>query len=267
MMKRIVQVICLLVYAVANVYGQEGVFLWDANKIEQTVAKITDTLYAGKIEVTNAMYQSFLEEPMIHDNPQFLVAQIDSTGWVHPPDFHSEELMMTYHLMPQYREHPVVNVSFEGAELFCKWLTEKYNAMPSKIYKKVRFRMPTEDEWMLAARNPKIGGIYTNGDSLKDANGRYYYNFDSNEPEEGGSNTPRPQHALVMLRPSISNPENGFGLYNICGNVSEMITPKGYTKGGCFRDRKEALQIAGKIMYRGSSPAIGFRYFMDILEQ
>jgi len=40
----------------------------------------------------------------------------------------------------------------EGAKQFCKWLTNAYNSKQNRKYKKILVRLPTEAEWIAAAR-------------------------------------------------------------------------------------------------------------------
>ena len=53
---------------------------------------------------------------------------------------------------PNYSNHPVVNITKEGAEAFCNWLTKEYNKFPKRKYENYEFRLPKEKEWELAAR-------------------------------------------------------------------------------------------------------------------
>jgi hypothetical protein len=57
------------------------------------------------------------------------------------------EVYNLYHSHPGYDLYPAVNISAEAANLYCAWLTEKYNEKPNGKFKKVTFRIPTEKEW------------------------------------------------------------------------------------------------------------------------
>ena len=62
--------------------------------------------------------------------------------------------------------HPVVNVSWDDATVFCKWLTEEGNRETGKQEK---FRLPTEAEWEKAASwddAQKIKRVYPWGDAF-----------------------------------------------------------------------------------------------------
>ena len=53
------------------------------------------------------------------------------------------------------------------------------------------------------------------------------------------------------------------------GNVAEMISTKGKTKGGSWTDNQEALKIESTGEFKegdAKRTSIGFRYFMDIVE-
>lgn len=88
--------------------------------------------------------------------------------------------------------HPIVGVTWDDAQTYCRWFSEKY---------KVTMRLPTEAEWEFAARGGLAGKQYPTGDttSLRQAN------FAS----AGGS------FAVAQY------PPNGYGLYDMAGNVFE----------------------------------------------
>jgi formylglycine-generating enzyme required for sulfatase activity len=54
-----------------------------------------------------------------------------------------------------FSTYPVINISYEAAEEYCKWLTQQYNNGTDKKYKKVLFRLPSIKEWQLAAAGVK----------------------------------------------------------------------------------------------------------------
>ena len=54
-------------------------------------------------------------------------------------------------------DHPVVGVSWEDAQAFCQWLTEKETA-EGKLAKGVKYRLPSDEEWSWAvALPPEVG--------------------------------------------------------------------------------------------------------------
>ena len=54
-------------------------------------------------------------------------------------------------------EHPVVGVSWEDAQAFCKWLMEKETA-DGKLPKGAKYRLPTDEEWSIAVGLPPEQG-------------------------------------------------------------------------------------------------------------
>ena len=62
--------------------------------------------------------------------------------------------------------------------------------------------------------------------------------------------------------------KNNYGIYNMGGNVAEMIAEKGITKGGSWREDAEFMKIKNKNFNGGKAESnIGFRYFMEIVEK
>ncbi len=60
---------------------------------------------------------------------------------------------------------------------------------------------------------------------------------------------------------------NDFGLYAISGNVAEMIDQPGKAKGGSWQDEPYYGQVTVVKEYTLPSPAVGFRVFMEVIEE
>lgn len=88
--------------------------------------------------------------------------------------------------------YPVVNVTWDEALAFCRWLGG---------------RLPTEAEWEYAARGGTAGTQYPRGNDITHDEA----NFDG----VGGTDQ------FVKAAPVASFPANGFGLYDTLGNVWE----------------------------------------------
>lgn len=98
---------------------------------------------------------------------------------------------------PQGDQHPVVNVSWDHAQAYCKWLSD----VTGKHY-----RLPTEAEWEFAAR----GGIKGKG-----------------FPYSGGKNPDSVAwlaHKSNGTMPVAQKAPNELGLYDMTGNVWEWCS-------------------------------------------
>jgi len=106
--------------------------------------------------------------------------------------------------IPSGKEHcPVIFVNITDADRYLKWLTEKEH----RIY-----RLPTAVEFEYAARGGAEGKVYPWGDDKP--NGRA--NFDT------GHNRPLDRWQ-AYLEPVKHRKPNGYGLYDMAGNVWEML--------------------------------------------
>jgi formylglycine-generating enzyme required for sulfatase activity len=53
--------------------------------------------------------------------------------------------------------------------------------------------------------------------------------------------------------------KNRFGIYNMLGNVAEMVSEKGISKGGSWINNLEDCRVGKEIFYQKSASWLGFR--------
>jgi len=115
--------------------------------------------------------------------------------------------------------HPVCGVSWQDAQAFCAWLTQK-ERREGKLNQLQNYRLPTDAEWSVAAGNTK----YPWGDQWPPPAGAG--NYASGEVAVGDwpTNLPTIQGYLdgyPRTAPVGSFPANRNGLYDMGGNVRQ----------------------------------------------
>jgi formylglycine-generating enzyme required for sulfatase activity len=163
-----------------------------------------DEFLIGIQPVTNAEYESFVRDtghraPAIYELPLVVTAggnereqAFRATGQPY--------VWLDSEAPNDRRDHPVTLVRWEDAIAYCAWLS----GATGKI-----IRLPSEAEWEKAARGGLEGKRYPWGDTIDSANANFHH--------DGGPG------AVRGTSPCRAFPPNGYGLFDIAGNVWEWV--------------------------------------------
>ncbi|MCL2488322.1 MAG: formylglycine-generating enzyme family protein, partial [Oscillospiraceae bacterium] len=192
-------------------------------------------------------------------------AYCDQTGKTYPPDPHWPS-MEGYFL--GYPGHPVVMVSWQQAA--------DYAAHYGK-------RLPTEEEWEYAAAGGLDAPRYPWGDADLDGGRANFSDKCSDYPWK----SPADDDGYAFTSPVGSYPPNGYGLFDMAGNVCEWTADWFFAyddevrstasfsdgwggakvcRGGCYHSTVTDLRIARRrrVLGGGSNASVGFRCVRSI---
>lgn len=150
-------------------------------------------------------------------------------------------------------KQPVVGITAADAEAYAQWLSEQTGW---------NFRLPTDDEWEVAAR-AGTENIYPWGDDVPSKS------KSANYKGNGTFKTPSPVG-------SFDNGNNAWGLVDMAGNVWEWTATsreaqEGFrtVKGGSWMDGPVDLRISNykNIDAESNGPDVGFRLVKEVIDE
>jgi formylglycine-generating enzyme required for sulfatase activity len=211
---------------------------------EEIHKKKVDAFFIAKYPVTNEEYKRF----------------IGATGHPAPTanSFQSKYQLWTGNTFPpEIAGQPVVNVSWNDALKYCEWISKAEGK---------KYRLPTEEEWEIAARGGLKGKAYPTGDAIDKESAWFGQKWKGAE----------------TLKPADYGKPNAFGLHGMAGNVwqwtadwfvptfngrpvQEELNLYKVIRGGSWANEADFL----KVNYRNFHPPdfkdlfLGFRVAMD----
>lgn len=206
--------------------------------------KIYEGFYADETEVSNFSWLEFeyeIKRRYGTFSKEHLAVIPDTTVWLKYPA--GDILAQNYYRSIAYRDYPVVGISYEQALMFCKWRTirvKQFYALGYREELKINYRLPKESEWEFLAINSN------NKNSFK-------------KPFTNDSLKRMP----IMPEYTYSGSPNLFKIYNLIGNVAELVEEKSVAKGGSFLNSLEESLPGKRQEYKNPEACLGLRCVCD----
>ncbi len=284
--------------------------------VDDGFRQVYQTIYAFDSEVTNEQYNLFLNYLKDHNlTDLYEKYKFDFSEYSEPTlslmkGYTSDQVSTKKN--KGFSSYPAVNLSYEAAVAYCDWLTEQYNRSPEHKFKRVKFRLPSLNEWQLAAagiKNPT--SLNPNEQKVEVRITPPGKEFDKNHEKRmvslndpdilypwfryyGLRNSPINSRGCYLGNFKVSDQitcpgikkiglgaadgffamsatkvyfPNDIGLFDVVGNVAEMIQEKGKACGGSWNHVPEESTIKSINSYTKPDAAVGFRIFMEVIEK
>ncbi|SMC21983.1 Formylglycine-generating enzyme, required for sulfatase activity, contains SUMF1/FGE domain [Desulfacinum hydrothermale DSM 13146] len=177
-----------------------------------------DGFWMGRSEVTRGQFRTFVEKTgYVTDAERQGYSWVYDGKWEKKPGYSWRRPGFA-----QTDDHPVVHVSLNDAQAMAHWLTQ---------HSKGTFRLPTEAEWEYACRAGTLGARFWGEDpaaacdfaNVADKTARKKFPAWRIHPCSDG---------FVFTAPVATFRPNGFGLYDMLGNVwewcADVYDPQAY---------------------------------------
>ncbi len=227
--------------------------------------QINDTFFAGKYEVSIIDYVKSLV--YIRSNLKDTVLLQKSlpdpnyTNWTYWNSYTKSQTIFNDDIISindssrisfklALRDCPIVNISKAQAVQYCNWRTEDYQVFYKRLSRRkkkkypsnVLFRLPTVKEWEMFA-------VMESKDSVTICK-EFFYDLTK----------------TFMPEPIFYGQRNAIGIFNMTGNVSEIVSDNDSVYGGSFKDGLKNCTPTSKAPFVRGTNSIGFRLVAVIRE-
>jgi formylglycine-generating enzyme len=238
-------------FQMGDLFGDHPVGIWSTIK-EIPVHTVTlPPFYMSKYEITNAQFCVFLNAARPHvvdgtvyghfdegnEYPYFDTWGASSNSFIY---FTVDPLgRCLFYVRRKGRSDmsndPVAEVSWYGAAAYCNWRSQQEGKRPCYNlftwvcnFEQNGYRLPTEAEWEYAARGGIPDGRFPWGYTISHAQANYHSMGINGPPVYYDVNPAEGYHPIwsqdgiePYTAPVGSFPPNGYGLYDMAGNVDE----------------------------------------------
>jgi len=263
---------------------------------------LRDNVFIDETEISNFSYMEFLYWLNRKNKSQYYLMLPDTQCWTRSDIGSADKLISLYADHPAFRDRPAVGISYQQAVEFCNWRSDRVNELlyirenklkfhpdsnfATRAPKKVKYRLPTKEEWEYAAAAGLEYCIFPMGyESITN------YNIPVNNTLEYHNYFLKDFRAIDKICnkaievgcPTVdvySGKPNRYGLYQVMGNISELTADtlvKGFnyslpifnierseTERGSYTMNSLTYSYTISKKYKRPEPWIGFRCVCEV---
>jgi len=227
--------------------------------------------FIAATEVTNFQWKEFLmylkQEGRMEEYRDNI---LDTTVW-RPLLAYNEPFVDYYYQNKAYSEYPAVGMTLKQAQAYANWLTEIYALKNQSV--KIIFSVPTKKQWIRAARGEWQTHYPWDGKYMRNSKGAYLSNFKNYDAANIHYNTEINKYEVMSMSqcmegtitaPAESYYPNKFGIYNMSGNVAELVSDDTVAMGGSWNDTGYDVRVESEQPATQPKSTIGFRMVATI---
>ncbi|MFT4599683.1 MAG: sulfatase modifying factor 1 [Bacteroidia bacterium] len=223
--------------------------------------------FISSTEVTNIQWKEFLMYLKQEGRTEEYNANVlDTTVWRSKLTY-NEPYVNYYYQHPAYKDYPAVGITLTQAQAYANWLTEIFALKNQGV--RITFSVPTKKQWIRAARGGSTSRYPWEGLYIRNSKGAYL----SNHKAIGSENIhlDRSTNNLVVVSSGTKDAENTitapaesyfpnkFGIYNMSGNVAELVSDDTVAMGGSWNDTGYDVRVESEQPASEPKSTIGFR--------
>jgi formylglycine-generating enzyme len=229
--------------------------------------------FIAATEVTNFQWKEFLmylkQEGRMEEYRDNI---LDTTVWRQLLAY-NEPFVDYYYQHKAYSEYPAVGMTLKQAQAYANWLTEIYALKNQSV--KIIFSVPTKKQWIRAARGDWQTHYPWDGKYMRNSKGAYLTNFKNYDAANIHYNTEINKYEVMSMSqcmegtitaPAESYYPNKFGIYNMSGNVAELVSDGAVAMGGSWNDTGYDVRVESEQPATQPKSTIGFRMVATIEE-